>query len=356
MSTLSRLTLVMPTYNRHKYALRAIGFWSNTDVQLIVIDGTPEPLSADIVKEFPGNITYISDSSSWTNRMKIGAERSSTEFSALISDDEFFLPSSLIELIKALDDRQSLVSAIGHVLRFYPYKQSVLYQYSYPEFKTGSILEKDPMLRVQKHLHPYRVTSLYAVIRTDCFRKNIAVADICSRLPNAASFEAGFEIANAYQGEIIVLPIVSWLRSNENPPLWNTKTVSIHDWWSEGKNSESFFDAALSVQEVLGSEINLQSNGRSRTILYNGFQAYCRNQVKVTLPRKSKAMLNLKKRIRGHISSNLVFSFKMKFPFFVTHGHRWLNLREIQGQMKLMDLSVDMSDLQKISVFVIQSP
>lgn len=344
----------MPTYNRPKYALRAIRFWSNTDVQLVVIDGTPEPLSVEIVKEFSDNITYISDSSSWTNRMKIGAERSSTEFSALISDDEFFLPSSLIELIQALDDQQSAVSAIGHVLRFYPYKKTVLYQYSYPEFKTASILEKDPMLRVQKHLHPYRVTSLYAVIRTDCFRKNIAVADICSRFPNSASFELGFEIANAYQGEIIVLPIVSWLRSNENPPLWNSKTVSTYDWWSEEKDSEFFFEAATSVQEVLGSEMNIQLEDSSGTILHNGFEAYSRNQVKVTPSRTSRAKLNLKKRIREHISNDLVFELKLKFPFFVSSGHPWISVKEMPGKLKLIDLSVDTSEIQKISKFVLK--
>jgi glycosyltransferase domain-containing protein len=344
----------MPTYNRHEYALRAIRFWSNTDVHLIVIDGTSEPLSADIVKDFPDNITYISDSSSWTNRMKIGAERSLTEFSALISDDEFFLPSSLIELIQALDDRQSLVSAIGHVLRFYPYKQSVLYQYSYPEFKTASILEKDPMLRVQKHLHPYRVTSLYAVIRTDCFRKNIAVADICSRFPNSASFEVGFEIANAYQGEIIVLPIVSWLRSNENPPIWNLKTVSIYDWWSEEKDSESFFDAATLVQEVLGSEMNLQLNDISGTILHNGFEAYSRNQEKVTLSRSSRLKLKLKKKIREQISNDLVFGLRLKFPFFMPNQHYWISLKEMREQLKLIDLSVNTSEIHEISEFILK--
>lgn len=346
----------MPTYNRHEYALRAIRFWSNTDAQLIVIDGTPDPLSSEVVKEFPDNITYISDSSSWTKRMKIGSEKSSTEFSALISDDEFFLPSSLIELIQVLDDQPSVVSAIGHVLRFYPYKQSVLYQYSYPEFKTASILEKEPTSRVQKHLHPYRVVSLYAVIRTDFFRKNIAVADVCSRFPNSASFEVGFEIANAYQGEIVVLPIVSWLRSNENPPLWDSKTVSIFDWWSKEKDSESFFDAALSVQKILGSEINLELKDISRTILYNGFEAYSWNQMKVTPSRKSKVTLNLKKKIRALVSNELVFEFKMKFRFLFTHGNPWSDLREIQKQIKLINLSVDVSDLQKISEYVIQSP
>ena len=85
----------MPTYNRQNYALRAIRFWSGTEVQLIVIDGSPEPISKDIVKDFPDNIRYISDSSSWTNRMKLGSEKCSTEYSALISDDEFYLPSSL---------------------------------------------------------------------------------------------------------------------------------------------------------------------------------------------------------------------------------------------------------------------
>mgnify|MGYP006152692473 CR=1 FL=1 len=54
-------------------------------------------------------------------------------------------------------------------------------------------------------------------------------------------------------------------------------------------------------------------------------------------------------------TNELVFEFKMKFPFLFTHGHPWGDLREIQKQMKLIDLSVDVSDLQKITEYVIQS-
>jgi glycosyltransferase domain-containing protein len=345
----------MPTYNRQKYALRAIRFWAGTEVQLIVIDGTLEPISKDIVKDFPDNITYISDSSSWTNRMKLGAKKCLTEYSALISDDEFYLPSSLVELIHVLDDDKSLVSAIGHVLRFYPYKLNVYYQYSYPEFKFASIFYKDSILRVEKHLNPYRVISLYAVIRTDCFRKNIEVADICSRFPNSASFELGFEIANAYQGGMRVLPIVSWLRSNENAPLWNTKTISINDWWKKEKDSKEFLDAALSVQKIFSLEFDLDLIEKTRTVLYVGFEAYCQNQRKVTTSKLRMTALNLKKRIRSQISDDWTFGFKLKFAEFMNNGQAWIDARYIAEHLQAMNLSIEESEMQKVSTSVIKS-
>jgi glycosyltransferase domain-containing protein len=344
----------MPTYNRQNYALRAIRFWSGTEVQLIVIDGTPEPISKDIVKDFPDNIRYISDSSSWTNRMKLGSEKCSTEYSALISDDEFYLPSSLVELIDALDDDNSLVSAIGHVLRFYPYKQHVFYQYSYPEFKFASIFDKNPLLRVEKHLNPYRVISLYAVIRTDCFRKNIQVADICSRFPNSASFEVGFEIANAYQGGMKVLPIVSWLRSNENPPLWNSKTTSIYDWWKKEKYSKEFLDAALSVQKILSSERELDLAERTSTVLYIGFEAYFQNQGKVNTSKLRMIAINLKRKFRSQISYDRVFGLKLKFAKFMNNGQKWIDPRHIVEHLQAMDLSIDELEIRKVSAFVVK--
>jgi glycosyltransferase domain-containing protein len=345
----------MPTYNRQKYALRAIRFWSDTDVQLIVIDGSSEPIGKDIVKDFPDNIRYIYDSTSWTNRMKLGAERCSTEFSALICDDEFYLPDSLMKLIDALDDDESLVSAIGHVLRFYPYKESVYYQYSYPEFKFASIFDKDPILRIEKHLNPYRVISLYAVIRTDCFRKNVAVAEICSSFPNAASFEVGFEIANAYQGGMKVLPIVSWLRSNENPPIWNSKTISINDWWKKGKKSNAFLEAALSVQKVLRIEDNSDDVKRTSTVLNIGFEAYTRSQKDVITSRFKKTTLKLKRKIRSQISDYWVFGFKFKFARFMNNEREWKDLGRITEYLKLMDLSIKESEMQKVSAFIVKS-
>jgi glycosyltransferase domain-containing protein len=344
----------MPTYNRQKYALRAIRFWSGTEVQLIVIDGTPEPIDKNIVKDFPDNIRYISDSSSWTNRMKLGAEKCSTEYSALISDDEFYLPSSLVELIDALDDDKSLVSAIGHVLRFYPYKQHVFYQYSYPEFKFASIFDKDPMLRVEKHLNPYRVISLYAVIRTDCFRKNIQVAEICSRFPNSASFEVGFEIANAYQGGMKVLPIVSWLRSNENPPLWSSNTTSIYDWWKKEKNSKEFLDAALSVQKVLSLEHEYALSERTSTLLYIGFEAYFQNQQKVDTSTLKLTALNLKRKFRSQISYDQIFGLKLKFAKFMNNRQKWINPGHIVEHLQGMDLSIEELEIRKISAFIVK--
>ena len=111
----------------------------------------------------------------------------------------------------------------------------------------------------------------------------------------------------------------------------------------------------MSVQEVLGSGLNLNHTNRFQTILYAGFEAYSLNQQIVSGSRKRMAILNLKKRIRSLISNDYIFWFKMKFSFFINQERRWFNLREIPKQLKLRELSVDFTDLHKISKHIIKS-
>ena len=58
MSLLNKLTIIIPTYNRPHYIIRNILFWKDYDVNLIILDGSIEPLSKEVLNNISINILF----------------------------------------------------------------------------------------------------------------------------------------------------------------------------------------------------------------------------------------------------------------------------------------------------------
>jgi hypothetical protein len=115
---LSAITLVMPTYNRHRYVERSINFWQSKNINLVILDGSKTPLNRKTTNSIPKNIQYFNIQTSWTERILTGAQLSNTPYTALINDAEFYLPASIANCIEELNNNNELVSVIGNVIKF----------------------------------------------------------------------------------------------------------------------------------------------------------------------------------------------------------------------------------------------
>ena len=109
-NSLAKLTLVVPTYNRHSYALRNMFYWSGRSVTVHVLDGSPTPISLPELSGLAQNIHYHHLPVSIFDRLRIATELISTDYCALMGDDEFFIPSALESCIAELDLYSDLVS------------------------------------------------------------------------------------------------------------------------------------------------------------------------------------------------------------------------------------------------------
>ena len=54
---LKKLTIVIFTYNRHKYLKRTVKYWLNYNIKLLILDGSQVKLEDSCLKS--KNITYI---------------------------------------------------------------------------------------------------------------------------------------------------------------------------------------------------------------------------------------------------------------------------------------------------------
>ena len=322
----------MPTYNRPKYAERAIKFWGSTNVNLIVLDGSKDPMPTSLINFLPTNIMYQHLQLGWTERILLGAKQSNTPYTALVSDDEFYLPNSILECLNELETNSELISVIGHVIRFTLSSNELYFRRDYKNFADADVCEDDPIERVAKHLLPYRMTSLWAIIRTDAFIKNALVAQECSRLPNASSFELGFEIANSYQGKSRVLPVLHWMRSSENPPNWNTETISTYRWWPAGKLSEDFIKTATAVEQILTGRRISKLEPISDSILYSGINSYCKNELQKSISKERRIRTLVRKLIGLLVKDYQIYNVKNSLAKLINLKilkDRWMHLPSV---------------------------
>ena len=116
-SDLSRLTIVVPSYERPQYLARQIRYWNDRQVALLIVDGSARPLES---AQTSGNsrLLYHHHVASFQHRMLRACELITTEFVALCGDDDLYLPSGLRACIQRLDQDSGMVGCVGRSLRF----------------------------------------------------------------------------------------------------------------------------------------------------------------------------------------------------------------------------------------------
>jgi glycosyltransferase domain-containing protein len=242
MSKLSKLTLVMPTYNRQSYALRGMSYWSNRGVTLYVLDGSPEAISEQKLTSFADNIHYYHMSVSLYKRLEFSMGLVVTEYSALISDDEFFIPSSLEACIQELDSQSELVSCIGRTMQIFKSASGVFGMAQYLEMENYSVFQDDAVERMVGHMSSYTCSTIYSVVRTTVWKRSISIITQ-KEFPAFAIGELQFELAVCYQGKSRVIPELMWIRSWETMPTRGTDISLVvenafENWWCDPGKSD----------------------------------------------------------------------------------------------------------------------
>ena len=98
---LNKLSIVIPTFDRQKYALRSMKYWSDNGIPKVhVLDGSKEPIEQKYLEDLGENLFYYHWPMSMSQRLINIGEYLTTPFTTLMADDEFLLPSGLEMAIK----------------------------------------------------------------------------------------------------------------------------------------------------------------------------------------------------------------------------------------------------------------
>lgn len=262
---LEKLTLVIFTYNRHKYLKRTLKYWSKYNIKLLILDGSDIEFRDSSLED--KNIKYIYGPKDLYQRILSSINHIETEFMIMGSDDEFYLPSGLISCINFMIKETSFSSCGGVALGFGKKEEKNFFgQERYPALK-NLILDHDfAAERVQKHFSNYVPAHFCSVIRSNTWKK------ICKHVfDKEFSFHAALELQVEFlvlvNGKTKIISELMWMRNmNENTPHRGTSpatTVSftINDWWYDKRYKNEKKDFLFRMKNAC-EELSITENSK----------------------------------------------------------------------------------------------
>lgn len=352
LNCLSRLTLIMLTYNRQEYALRNMAYWSSMPVTLIVVDGSQEAINNEKLLEYGSNIKYYHKPESLYERIRFVIGKQNTEYTALLGDDEFYSPTAISKCIQRLDANKELVSCIGRCLAFYEINGVVKGYPDILEQENYSVMNDEPFERMTAHLNPYTPSTIYSITRTKQW--NLAMS--CAFLKEYAVYTIGeriFEAVNAFLGKSTVIPELMWYRSKEQEGIRNTdislnRDLFFYQWWfdDEKKNEHD---------EMLRNVLNTLISGHDDASKYEYDMFKTAFDSHGLWDKEHKKNKKLKRQIFISFTVKLIKIILPEFIIFKLREARkikHLPLVEAAEEMKLNSVHIDMNELSVIENLV----
>ena len=222
---LSLLSIVVPTYNRQKFAIRQMNYWREFSAQLIILDGSELPISKKYIDSLPVNITYYHMPIPLEERLFKSTELVKTKYAMLLGDDEFYIPSAVNECIHELEEDIDIVSCMGLAARFWTAPNNkVLGSEIYERLLGYKVDQNSASERISYHMGNYVCSSIYGVLRANVWKNNmLLISDTIFTAPVITELQ--FELGTCIQGKSKVINKLMWLRNGENPPVstknWN---------------------------------------------------------------------------------------------------------------------------------------
>ncbi len=275
---LSDLTLIMPTYCRHEYALRGMHYWSTLGVRLIVLDGSGDPLPSERLGLIGPSVSYLHSAAGLYERIRSALPYIKTPYAALISDDEFFLENGILAAIDFLNINKDYIACGGQAMAFwFGGNGDVLSAIEYPRHKGFDLSGDLSGARVIKHFSNYMPATIYSIARAGFFVEAFSL--VTKREFNAYALgELQYELFAAWCGKIKLLDNIYWMRSHENQPIRGTdKSLRldqpVEDWWRK-QDTQQEVDDFISVTAAEMIKINEISIDLARVVIINAIDAY----------------------------------------------------------------------------------
>jgi glycosyltransferase domain-containing protein len=263
-SFLNKLTIVILTYNRDKYLIRSINYWSNYNIKLLILDGSSVKLNDSCLQS--KNIKYVHNTRGLYERFLSSVNYIDTEFMILCCDDEFYLPSALSSCIEFLIKETTYSNCQGLAIGFGTRKkgQEIYGFQQYLEFRDGSLDHDSALERITKHFSNYAPAHVFSVIRSSTWKI------ICKHLIKIeqyfnGAFELQIEFLRIVPGKSKIIQELMWLRNNEVPAIRTLadapvpNKIPILKWWYEKrfkKEKDDFLEGIKKACEELSIDNN----------------------------------------------------------------------------------------------------
>lgn len=255
MSRLGDLTIVIPSFGRQDFLTRQISYWSASEVNLLILDGSEKAMP---LGSLPSRVNYVHMPTDFFQRMQAAADCVTTPYVALLGDDDLYLPSGLEACIEHLERERRDVGAVGRAMYFFEQEGQVFVSEKNPESSNYPPTVMTGLDRLRDYYHPGKIGAIaYGVFRATSWKDAIR-ATYASRYSCGYVYDTFLRTTLTYAGNVSVVESVTWLCSGENPPIVDSSSfnrkLDLIDWLIDEKWSteRAHFKASL-VDALLAS-------------------------------------------------------------------------------------------------------
>ena len=258
MDSLADLTLVIPAYNRPAYLERQIDFWSQTQINLCILDGSRESAPQVLIDRMGSNVCYRHLPIGLNERLVMACDLVQTNYVALLGDDELYAPQGLRDCISQLEADKRLVAAVGRSMFFFHRDGEIIAHQTYEKSQNlvntfGSDIDRLDESLADITRGPYL---LYGLFNADQWKTAVRVS-YGRKYASGYVYEFAFHLVATLLGPSTMVDSLVWMRSGENPAMSSdavNRKIGIGEWGTDPQFSEEVNYLIDGVVEAVANE------------------------------------------------------------------------------------------------------
>jgi glycosyltransferase domain-containing protein len=259
-----KVSVVIPTYERGKFALRQIEYWANYPVELIMVDGSARPSIGNLDSSKHPKLKYFHFPRTFVEQLRLGFTEATRPYVIMCDDDEFLVYPTLDEASAILESKPDVAGVVGASLGFSCFRNTMVAKPCYEPNLTLNISADSPARRLEQLLSAKGSTIFYALVRREAGR---VAGSFISERTYSCPYLPEYQIAATWcaAGKVEVIRRVLQMRNLRNPPVQRKgfdRSMLLHEWSADARNEGdrdfliSSTDRNLALMKCHGDQIS----------------------------------------------------------------------------------------------------
>jgi len=194
-----KVTLILSTWNRPAYLRRALDYYKNADLRIVICDSSQKKFTDKI--KYPHVSYHFFKNESLFRKLVLIKKQVKTPYVVMCAEDDFILPETIHACVDFLEKNNDYASAQGYSISF---SEDCTTFPIYLNFIGASITGSTGARRLEQQYQPFK-HQLYDVMRTSVY-KNIFDKD-SKHLRNLSLTEQLVAMIASIRGKHKILPL-----------------------------------------------------------------------------------------------------------------------------------------------------
>ncbi len=267
MSSLDKVTVLIPTYNRHAYLKRLLKYYIHSEIVLniLIADSSVKPLDDELTELISSSgLGYLKFPPEVTPQKKIlnSLGKISTEYVVICADDDLIVPTAIKDCISFMEQNPDFSIVQGVMCRHFLTKGrngNTEFEWMPYNPKGRSVTFDNSSDRLMYHLRNYCVATYYGVHRTAQLR--FIFEEMINTTSHGRMGEVLLSALTLIVGKLEILPIFYSSREMGNSIEQDLSTVPyFHTQWDFFLTNDGYEREYQQVADCLVRNLQRQTN------------------------------------------------------------------------------------------------